>query len=148
MPSHRNGVTPIEHTNHQSTYLVPVQGGVNGQGQMVALPPGQKPAQQGSEAKGYFYLGVTRSGLVWAAVKPLPQVLAQTVPESQAYQGGDHRVLTGAVREDRPIDPPGQTSLLGWSEVGKLLGNSLVHLVPFTRKAHESPPHIPVLCYF
>ena len=71
-------------------------------------------------------------------------MLAQTVPESQAYQGGDHRVLTGALSQNGAIHPESQAPLLGWSEVWKMLGNSLVHLIPFTRKAHESPPHIPV----
>ena len=78
------------------------------------------------------------------AVKPFSEVLAQAVPVSQPCQGGDHRVLTGAVREDGPIHPQGQTPLLGWSEVWKMLGNSLVRLIPFARKAHESPPRIPV----
>jgi hypothetical protein len=49
VPSHRNGVTPVEHTNHQSAYPVPVQSGVNGQAKW--LPCHQDKSQRSKGPK-------------------------------------------------------------------------------------------------
>jgi hypothetical protein len=78
---------------------------------------------------------------VGAVIKPFPQVLPRRLPEAQGKQGRGHRILTGALSQDSAIHPESQAPLLCWPQVGKMLGNALVHLVPFTGKAHDSPPH-------
>lgn len=87
-------------------------GGINGQSQLVPSPPGQQPPEQGWETKLSFQLGMTGRSLIPAIIKPLSEVLAQAVPPAHHQQGGDHRVLAGAVGQDSPLHPKGKTQLL------------------------------------
>lgn len=90
LPGDGDNGAPAEYA-HYGGHQIPVQGGVDGQIQLMALQPREELAQQRGQAKGNFY-----SGVVWAAVKPLSQMLAQSIPDAHRHQGGDYRVLNGA----------------------------------------------------
>ncbi len=70
-----------------------MQGGVDGQIQLVGMQPREEATQQRVQAKGDFYSGVIISGIVWPAVKPLSQMLAKSILDAHRHQGGDYRVL-------------------------------------------------------
>ena len=75
-------------------------GGVDRQRQLAPLPPAQHPPQQGREAALDVDLRGAGDGLVRPVQQPLPQPLAQGVVGRPRQEGGEHRRLARALRED------------------------------------------------
>ena len=117
VPGHGDGATAVEHAADDGRGLVPLQRGVNGQGQRAGVPPGEDPAKQRRKAESNVQLGLAGAGPVAAVVEPLPQVLAEVVPSTPGREGGGHGVLTGAAGEDGPADPQYQAGQLWLGEV-------------------------------
>lgn len=145
MPCHRDGATPVEHTDHHCAQTVTMGGGVNGQSQLIPSPPTQQPPKQRRKAKPYLQLGLAGRGFIFAIVKPLSEVLPQGVPSANSQQGRDNCILATAVAQNGPEYPKGKTPLLRRPEAGEMIFNSLTHLITFSRKAHEPLPLIPVV---
>ena len=148
MSCDRDGATAVEHADYHSGQTVTMGGGVDGQSKLIPSPPGQQPAKQRCKAKLYLQLGSAGCDFIPTIVKPLSQLLSQGLPSANSQQGGDNSILAGAVGQNGPEHPKGKTPLLYRPEAGKMVFNSLMHLITFSWKGHEPPPLIPVVHYF
>ncbi len=68
---------------------------------------------------------------VWLAVDPIWESLAQALtgrmPAAKGrHDGNDHRVLTGTLGQNCPVDPERQTTVLGGVQVGETVGARLL----------------------
>ena len=116
-PGHGNGATPVEDADDDGGGLIALEGGVDGQGQLARLPPGEDPPQQRREAERHVQLSLARSGAVAAVVEPFPEILAAAIPPAPGREGGGNGVLAGAARQDRPANPQHQAGQLWLGEV-------------------------------
>jgi hypothetical protein len=141
VPGDRERRAAVQHADDEGDDPVAVGGGVDGQGQVLAAPPGQHPAQQGGEARGHLELGPAGGGLVRPVVGPLAQVLAQAMPGPERQQGRDDGRLAGAAGQHRPVHPQRQAAPLGRAQHRQALRQRRLHLIASARIAHVSLPH-------
>ena len=116
-PGYGDGATAVKNADDDGGSLIAFQRGIDGQGETFRTPPDEDPAEQWREAERYVQLGLAGSGPVAAVIEPLPEVLAPAVPFAPGREGGGHRVLAGAAREDGPANPQRQTGQLWLGEV-------------------------------
>lgn len=101
------------------------------QGQGLARPPGQHPAQQGHKTGWHHHLGRTGGRFVGAITEPLAQRLPHRMPGPHACQGADEGVLTGPVEPGPGADPFLQSHRRQWV-LGQLAGAQGKHRAPAT----------------
>ena len=71
-----DGQAPVDYAHDQGHQVRALGGGVDGQGQLRALPSGQDPAQEGGETGVHIQLHPAGRGPVGPVMKPLAQILA------------------------------------------------------------------------
>ena len=140
MPSYRDGASSVQHTHHQGSEPIRMQGGIYSQSQLVCLPPGQQLSSQRGKTEADFQLSVAGTGTLRAIIKPFSQSLAHRVPKTQTQKGSGNSVLAGASSDDGPIDPQHKAATLRWSKMTHVLCNGPLHLIAFSWKAHGITP--------
>ncbi len=145
VPGDRERGAPIKDADAPDDHLVAFAGGIHRQGQVGALPPGKDPAPQGGKADRHVQARLTRRRPVGTVVEPLAQVLAHGVVGADRQQGANHGGLAGAVGKKRPVDPPGQSALLGRPQGRQVRRDRFLDLVPFRTGAHGQILHHRVL---
>jgi hypothetical protein len=130
VPYDRQGRVAIQDADGEDD-AVAMRGGVEGEGEVGAVPPGVEPAQQGSEAERDLPIAPAEDALLAPRTEEVAQPLAGRFVLAEGHEGGEHGILAGAMSEEGAVDPEGEPVGRGGRTSGKRLkaGRSLIAVV-------------------